>query len=55
MALQLPVSRLHKVNRILEDTAWGSYRTKFYPAHDYKAIGIAAHDKAMQAPAQSSK
>jgi hypothetical protein len=32
---------LREVNRILENTAWGSYRT-----YVYKAIGIAAHDKA---------
>ena len=37
-----------EVNRILENTAWGSYRTEFYPTYDYKAIGIAAHEKAPQ-------
>lgn len=26
--------------------AFGSYRTEFYPTCDYKAIGIAQHDKA---------
>jgi hypothetical protein len=30
----------------IEVTAWGSYRTEFYPTYDYKAVGIAAHDKA---------
>jgi hypothetical protein len=40
-------SRLREVNRILENTAWGSYRTEFYPTHHYKAIGIAAHEKAL--------
>jgi hypothetical protein len=34
---------------------WGSDRTEFYPTYDYKATGIAAHDKAVQAPAQPSK
>ena len=42
----LPASRLREVNRILENTAWGSYRTEFYPTYDYKAVGIAAHEKA---------
>jgi hypothetical protein len=42
----LPASRLREVNRILENTAWGSYRTEFYPTYDYKAIGVAAHEKA---------
>lgn len=26
--------------------AFGRYRTEFYPTYDYKAIGIAQHDKA---------
>ena len=43
---RLPASRLREVNRILENTAWGSYRTEFYPTYDYKAVGIAAHEKA---------
>jgi len=46
VTLRLPASRLREVNRILEDTAWGAYRTEFYPTYDYKAVGIAAHDKA---------
>ena len=47
VTLRLPASRLREVNRIFENTAWGSYRTEFYPTYDYKAIGIAAHDKAL--------
>ena len=46
VTLRLPASRLREVNRILENTAWGSYRTEFYPTYDYKAIGITAHEKA---------
>src|SRR6266853_437673 len=45
VTLRLPASRLREVNRALENTAWGSYRTEFYPTYDYKAIGVAAHDK----------
>ena len=48
VTLRLPASRLREVNRILENTAWGSYRTEFYPTYDYKAIGVAAHEKAQQ-------
>jgi hypothetical protein len=29
VTLRLPASRLREVNRILENTAWGSYRTEF--------------------------
>jgi hypothetical protein len=46
VTLRLPASRLREVNRIVENSAWGSYRTEFYPTYDYKAIGVAAHDKA---------
>jgi hypothetical protein len=48
VTLRLPASRLREVNRILENTAWGSYRTEFHPTYDYKAIGVAAHEKAQQ-------
>jgi hypothetical protein len=46
ITLRLPATRLREVNRILEDTAWGPYRTEFYPTYDYKDIGIASHEKA---------
>jgi hypothetical protein len=46
VTLRLPAPRLREVNRVLENTAWGSYRTEFYPTYDYKAIGIGQHDKA---------
>jgi hypothetical protein len=31
VTLRLPASRLRDVNRALENTAWGAYRTEFYP------------------------
>jgi hypothetical protein len=37
VTLRVPPDRLREVNRVLEDTAWGAYRTEFYPAYDYKA------------------
>jgi hypothetical protein len=46
VTLRFPASRLREVNRALENTAWGAYKTEFYPTYDYKAVGIAAHDKA---------
>ena len=46
VTLRLPASRLREVNRIIENTAWGSYRTEFYPTYDYKAVGLASHEKA---------
>jgi hypothetical protein len=44
--LRLPASRVREVNRVLEDTAWGAYRTEFYLTYDYKAVGLAEHEKA---------
>ncbi|WP_175834549.1 hypothetical protein [Burkholderia anthina] len=46
VVLRLPASRLREVNRVLEETAWGAYRTAFYPTYDYKAIGLAEHEHA---------
>jgi hypothetical protein len=46
VTLRLPASRLREVNRIFETMAWGAYRTEFYATYDYKAVGIANHDKA---------
>ena len=46
VTLRLPASRIREVNRVLEDTAWGVYRTEFYPTYDYKSVGMAEHDKA---------
>ena len=46
VTLRLPASRIREVNRVLEDTAWGAYRTEFYPTYDYKAVGMAEHEKA---------
>jgi hypothetical protein len=46
VTIRLPASRLREVNRIFENTAWGSYRTEFYPTYDYKPTGIGQHEKA---------
>ena len=46
VTLRFPASRLREVNRVIENSAWGPYRTEFYPTYDYKAVGIAQHDKA---------
>lgn len=36
VTLRLPAERLREVNVALEETAWGPYRTEFYPTYDYK-------------------
>jgi hypothetical protein len=44
ITLRLPAGRLREVNRIFEATAWGAYRTEFYPTYDFKAVGLARHE-----------
>ena len=46
VTLRLPASRLREVNRAIENTAWGSYRTEFYPTYDYKPIAEQQRSKA---------
>lgn len=46
VVLRLPASRVREVNRVIEDTAWGVYKTDFYPTYDYKEIGMGEHEKA---------
>jgi hypothetical protein len=53
VTLRLPASRLAEVNLALENTAWGSYRTEFYPTYDFKAIAQAERTKAQ--PSQTAQ
>lgn len=45
VTLRVPADRLREVNRVLEDTAWGGYRTEFYPTYDYKLLAEEARKK----------
>jgi hypothetical protein len=36
VTLRVPPERLREVNVVLEQTAWGAYRTEFFPTYDYK-------------------
>lgn len=36
VTLRFPADRLREVNRAIENTAWGGYRTEFYPTYDYR-------------------
>jgi hypothetical protein len=46
VTLRVPAERLREVNRAIEQTAWGGYRTEFYATYDYKTVGEEAHAKA---------
>ena len=36
VTLRFPAERLREVNRAVETSAWGGYRTEFYPTYDYR-------------------
>jgi hypothetical protein len=36
VTLQVPADKLREVNRVVESSAWGGYRTEFYPTYDYR-------------------
>src|SRR5262245_16493359 len=38
VTLRVPASRLREVNRTIEQSAWGAYRTEFYPTYDFKPV-----------------
>jgi hypothetical protein len=44
VTLKVPVSRLREVNLALEKSAWGSFRTEFYPTYDYLPVYKAMKD-----------
>jgi len=45
VTVRLPAERLRELNRIIEEKAWGAYRTDFYPTYDYKAVAEQEHKK----------
>jgi uncharacterized protein with GYD domain len=38
VTVRFPPEKLREVNRMIEQKAWGAYRTEFYPTYDYKAV-----------------
>jgi hypothetical protein len=45
VTLRFPAERLREVNRLVEEKAWGPYRTDFYPTYDYRAVAEQEHKK----------
>ena len=43
VTLRFPAEKLREVNVAIEQSAWGAYRTEFYPTYDYRAIAEADH------------
>jgi len=42
VTLRVPADRLREVNLASENSAWGAFRTEFYPTYDYKPVWEAA-------------
>jgi hypothetical protein len=38
VTLRLPAERLREVNRMIEEKAWGAFRTEFYPTYDFVPV-----------------
>ena len=36
--LRVPPEKLRETNGVIEQSAWGGYRTEFYPTYDYLPI-----------------
>ncbi|OAE10954.1 hypothetical protein AZH11_23540 [Pseudomonas simiae] len=51
IVLRLPASRLAEVNLAIENTAWGVYKTEFFPTYDFMPIAQAEQIKARLAGA----
>ena len=47
VTLRVPAEKLRDVNRAIENTAWGGFRTEFYPTYDYKAVAEQMHKGAL--------
>lgn len=49
IVLRLPASRLAAVNLAIENTAWGAYKTEFFPTYDFMPIAQREQVQARQA------
>ncbi len=41
VTLRFPAERLREVNLAIEQSAWGAFRTEFYPTYDFRAVAEA--------------
>jgi hypothetical protein len=48
VTLRVPPEKVREVNRMIEQKAWGPYRTEFYLTYDFKPTAKANHEKAQQ-------
>ena len=55
VTLRVPADKLREVNRAIENTAWGGYRTEFYPTYDYKAVAEQMREQKQQITASKTR
>jgi hypothetical protein len=48
VTLRVPPARLREVNRAVEQTAWKSFRTEFYPTYDLRAAVTTLRERALK-------
>ena len=48
VTLRVPPARLREVNRSVEQTAWKSFRSEFYPTYDARAIAKSLREEALR-------
>lgn len=48
VTLRVPPERLREVNRVVEQTAWKSFRTEFYPTYDAREIARTLRERALK-------
>jgi len=45
VTLRLPPEKLRAVNLVLEENAWGAYRTEFYATYDFRPVWESTYRK----------
>jgi hypothetical protein len=45
ITLRVPPDKLRAVNLVLEENAWGAYRTDFYPTYDFRPVWESTYKK----------
>jgi hypothetical protein len=46
VTLRFPAEKLRDVNLAIEQSAWGAFRTEFYPTYDFRALAEAERKQA---------
>lgn len=45
ITLRVPPDKLRAVNVVIEENAWGAYRTEFYPTYDFRPVWESTYKK----------